>query len=412
MFAESWTAGMAQDTFSHYLGRNTHTSLEKWTPPSDFVLFHFPPLTADHNLSEMIAPYFYDWLGHPNYDNYWKRWSVPEHFSDINVPALHVAAWYDVFQGGSLQNYIGLKAHGGPAARADQRLIVIIGGHSGGGRKIGDVDFGPVADWWDETAVVLDWYDHVLKGMHNRFSQGKPVKIFVMGANIWRDEDDWPIPRARTTRYFLHSNGKANSARGDGSLSIQRAQSETPDRYIYDPDNPTPTIGGQVLGYVPGGPRDQRPVEARQDVLVYSTAPLEQDTEVTGPISLELYASSSAVDTDFTGKLVDVAPDGFAQNLTDGILRARYRDSKEAPIFMTPGQVYKFTIDLWSTSNVFRKGHILRLEVASSNFPRFDRNINTGEDQATARKSVPATNIIYHDAAHPSALLLPIVPPE
>jgi putative CocE/NonD family hydrolase len=410
LFTESWTGGMAQDTFGRYLAGNTQTPLEKWVNPSDFVLFNFPPLTADHNLSAKIAPYFFDWVAHPNYDEYWKRWSAPEHFSDINVPALHMAAWYDVFQGGSLANYIGLKAHGGPAARAQQRLIVIIGGHSGGGRKIGDVDFGADADQWDETSVVLDWYDYILKGIHNHFSDDKPVKIFVMGANKWREEDDWPIPGAQTTRYFLHSDGKANSLSGDGSLSDAPVQSGTPDHYTYDPSNPTPTVGGQVLGYVPGGPYDQRQVESRQDVLVYSTPPMAKDTEVTGPISLELYASSSAVDTDFTGKLVDVAPDGYAQNLTDGILRARYRDSQEKPALMTPGQVYKFTIDLWSTSNVFRKGHILRLEVSSSNFPRFDRNMNTGEDQAIARKPVPATNTIYHDTAHPSALILPIIP--
>ena len=410
LFTESWTGGMAQDTFSHYLAGNTKTAQEKWVPPNDFVLFNFPPLTADHNLSAKIAPYFFDWLAHPNYDEYWKRWSVPEHFADINVPALHMAAWYDVFQGGSLENYIGLKAHGGPVARAQQRLIVIIGGHSGGGRKIGDVDFGADADQWDETSVVLDWYDYILKGIHNHFSDEKPVKIFVMGANKWREEDDWPIPRAQVTRLFLHSKGKANSLSGDGSLSDSRAQSETPDQYTYDPANPTPTVGGQVLGYVPGGPYDQREVESRKDVLVYSTPPMTKDTEVTGPISLELFASSSAIDTDFTGKLVDVAPDGYAQNLTDGILRARYRISQEKPSVMTPGQAYKFTIDLWSTSNVFRKGHILRLEVSSSNFPRFDRNMNTGEDQAPARKSVPALNTIYHDVAHPSVLILPIIP--
>jgi putative CocE/NonD family hydrolase len=410
LFTESWTGGMAQDTFSHYLAGNTQTTQEKWVPPNDFVLFNFPPLTADHNLSVKIAPYFFDWLAHPNYDEYWKRWSVPEHFADINVPALHMAAWYDIFQGGSLENYIGLKAHGGPVARAQQRLIVIIGGHSGGGRKIGDVDFGAEADQWDETSVVLDWYDYILKGIRNHFSDEKPVKIFVMGVNEWREEDDWPIPGAQVTRLSLHSKGKANSLSGDGSLSDSRAQSETPDQYTYDPSNPTPTVGGQVLGYVPGGPYDQRQVESRKDVLVYSTPPMTKDTEVTGPISLELYASSSAIDTDFTGKLVDVAPDGYAKNLTDGILRARYRVSQEKPSVMTPGQVYKFTVDLWSTSNVFRKGHILRLEVSSSNFPRFDRNMNTGEDQAPARKSVPAVNTIYHDMAHPSALILPIIP--
>jgi uncharacterized protein len=410
MFAESWTGGMAQDTFSRYLAGNTKTVLEKWHSPGDFDLFNFPPLTANHALSAKIAPYFFDWLAHPNYDEYWKRWSAPDHFAEINVPALHMAAWYDVFQGGSLENYIGLKTHGGPAARAQERLIVIIGGHSGGGRKIGDVDFGPDADQWDETAVVLDWYDYILKGIHNHFAEDKPVKIFVMGINKWREEDDWPIPGAQATQYFLHSNGKANSLNGDGSLSLETPQSEKPDRYTYDPKNPTPTLGGQVLGYQPGGPYDQRPVEARKDVLVYSTPPMAEDTEVTGPISLVLYTSSSAVDTDFTGKLVDVAPDGYARNLTDGILRARYRISQETPTLMTPGQIYKLTIDLWSTSNVFLKGHSLRLEVSSSNFPRFDRNMNTGKEQASARESVPAINTILHDAAHPSALLLPIIP--
>jgi hypothetical protein len=161
---------------------------------------------------------------------------------------------------------------------------------------------------------------------------------------------------------------------------------------------------------MPPGPRDQRVVENRDDVLVYSTPAFAQDTEVTGPVSLELFAKSSAVDTDFTAKLVDVAPDGFAQNLTEGILRARYRDSQEKPALLNPGQIYKFTIDLWSTSNVFLKGHVLRLEVSSSNFPRFDRNLNTGEAQSSARNFVSATNTIYHDAEHPSALVLPIVP--
>jgi len=281
-----------------------------------------------------------------------------------------------------LRNYVGIKAHGGPAARADQRLIVIIGGHAGGGRKVGDIDFGPTADWWDETNIVLDWYDYLFKGVQNRFAKEKPVKLFVMGANTWREEDDWPLARAHATKYFLHSSGKANSLRGDGTLSTAAPRLESSDRYVYDPASPTPTIGGQLCcdSHLQGGPRDQRPAESRDDVLVYSTPPFAQDTEVTGPVSMELYAASSAVDTDFTAKLVDVSPDGFAKNLTEGIIRARYRDSQETPIFMNPGQAYKFTIDLWSTSNVFLRGHMLRLEVSSSNFPRFDRNMNTGEE--------------------------------
>ena len=187
--------------------------------------------------------------------------------------------------------------------------------------------------------MTLAWYDYLFKGVQNEFA-GKPVKIFVMGANQWRDEDDWPLARAQATKYFLHSSGKANSLRGDGSLSTTAPKCETADTYTYDPANPAPTIGGLLCcdgTHMPPGPRDQRPVEARDDVLIYSTPPLAADLEVTGPVTLELYAKSSAVDTDFTAKLVDVWPNGFAQNLTDGILRARYRESMEKPELLNPG---------------------------------------------------------------------------
>jgi uncharacterized protein len=189
---------------------------------------------------------------------------------------------------------------------------------------------------------------------------------------------------------------------------------ERADEYVYDPGNPAPTVGGPLCcdeDHLPPGPHDQRSVEARDDVLVYSTPAFAQDTEITGPVRVELFAKSSAVDTDFTAKLVDVAPDGYAQNLTEGIVRARYRDSQEKPELLNPGQIYKFTIDLWAISNLFRKGHTLRLEIASSNFPRFDRNLNTGENPAFAVNFVSATNTVYHDAEHPSVLILPVLPP-
>jgi hypothetical protein len=217
-------------------------------------------------------------------------------------------------------------------------------------------------------------------------------------------------------KYFLHSAGKANSMRGNGTLSTTAPGKETADHYIYDPANPSPTIGGPLCCdgfHGPPGPKEQRPVEARDDVLIYSTVPMSEDTEVTGPISLELYAKSSAVDTDFEAKLVDVWPDGFAQNLTDGIIRARYRDSREKPELMNPGQVYTFSIDMWATSNVFKKGHVLRLEVSSSNFPRFDRNLNTGATRYlrstdSGSQFVSATDLVLHDTDHPSVLVLPI----
>jgi putative CocE/NonD family hydrolase len=414
-FNESWGSGLSQDTLNRYIARNTNARVGQWTLPlTNYPLFNFSQVQVGNSLTQTISPYFLDWLAHPNYDDYWKRWSIEDHFADINVPALHIVAWYDIFQGGSLRNYMGIKAHGGPAARAGQQMIVTIGGHAGGPRIVGDVDFGPAAEELDENDITLDWYEYLFHGVQNRFAKPKPVRIFVMGANTWRDEDDWPLARAKSTRYFLHSAGKANSLRGDGALSTAPPRTETSDHYVYDPSNPVPTIGGPLCcdsTHLEPGARDQRQAESRDDVLVYSTPAFTQDTEVTGPITLELYASSSAVDTDFTAKLVDVGPDGFAQNLTEGILRARYRESQETPTLLNPGDAYKLSIDLWSTSNVFRKGHMLRLEVSSSNFPRFDRNMNTGEDQATAQKWLPATNTIYHDAAHPSALVLPIVAP-
>lgn len=413
-FNESWTSGLAQDTLNRLVHKNTNALNGMWKLPlTGYPLFELPQ-ASDPDLTRSLAPYFLDWLAHPNYDAYWKRVSIEEHFADIQVPILTIAAWYDIFLGGSLRNYTGVKLHGGnDAARQGQRLLVTIGGHAGSGRKIGDVDFGVAAEF-EEDDATLDWYDYLFKKSSNQFAT-KPVRIFVMGANQWRDEEDWPLSRARETKYFLHSAGKANSLSGDGTLTSAAPRSESADHYTYDPANPAPTIGGPLCcdsQHLKPGPRDQRTVEAREDVLVYSTAALAQDLEVTGPIRLELFAGSSAVDTDFIGKLVDVWPDGFAQNLTEGIVRGRYRDSQEQPVLMNPNQTYKLTLDLWSTSNVFRKGHRLRLEVSSSNFPRFDRNLNTGEENASARRGVPATNSIYHDAEHPSALVLPIVPTQ
>lgn len=412
-FNQSWTSGLAQDTLDRRVGKNTNALQGMWKLPlTSYPLFNFSDSAAELSSTSELAPYFLDWLAHPSYDDYWKRLSIEEHFADINVPALSVAAWYDIFQGGSLRNYSGIRARGGEGARSGQRLLVVIGGHAGGGQKIGDVDFGPAAAQFDEDDLTLRWYEFLLQGVQNEFAKEKPVKIFVMGRNQWREEDDWPLARAQATKYFLHSAGAANSLRGSGSLSAVAPRSEQPDHYVYDPSNPVPTVGGPLCcdsGHLAPGPRDQRAVENRDDVLVYSTPVFTQDTEVTGPVSLELFAKSSAVDTDFTAKLVDVAPDGFAQNLTEGILRARYRDSQEKATLMNPGQIYKLTIDLWSTSNVFLKGHTLRLEVSSSNFPRFDRNLNTGETPGSARNYVSATNTIYHDADHPSVLVLPVV---
>lgn len=411
-FNESWTSGLAQDTFNRRVQKNTNAleGIQK-LPLTSYPLFNGG--ATDSGETRELASYFLDWLAHPSYDDYWKQLSIEDHHDKVMVPVFSTAAWYDIFLGGSLRNYTGIKAHGGSeAARNGQRLLVMIGGHAGGGRKIGDVDFGPQADF-DGDEVMLRWYDHVLRGIDNGVEREKPVKIFVMGKNVWREEDDWPLARAKATPYYLHSGGSANGLNGEGTLSTSAPHDEPADHFVYNPSDPVPTIGGPLCCdgfHLPAGPRDQRPNEARHDVLVFTTPPFKTDFEVTGPVSLELYARSTAVDTDFAAKLVDVWPNGFAQNLTEGIVRARYRESQEKPQLMQPGEIYKFDVDLWATSNVFLAGHQLRLEISSSNFPRFDRNLNTGEEQSRGTRMVKAANTILHDAKHPSALILSVVP--
>ncbi|HEU5400551.1 MAG TPA: CocE/NonD family hydrolase, partial [Terriglobales bacterium] len=245
-FNESWTSGLSHDTFLHVVQKNTNPLNGIWKPLTKYPLFELPGNDSSQELTRTLAPYFLDWLAHPNYDEYWKRWSIEEHFPDIKVPMLTIAAWYDIFLGGSLRNYEGVKLHGGTEeARNGQRLLVMIGGHAGWGPKIGEVDFGKAANF-DQDELTLQWYDHVLKGANNEFASSKRARIFVMGLNQWRDEDDWPLARAKETKYFLHSAGKANSVRGDGALTTSASRSETPDKFPYDPADPDPTIGGPL----------------------------------------------------------------------------------------------------------------------------------------------------------------------
>jgi uncharacterized protein len=408
-FDESWTTGLAENT----LERRAQSGGDALGWTQKLPLWSYPVREAPSAAG--LAPYFTDWLAHPNYDDFWKRWSIEDHYAQIQVPVFGLGAWYDIFLGGTLKNYAGLRKEAGTeAARRGQRLQVYVGGHAGGSdaRKVGAVDFGDKLPF-DLDEAVLRWYDSLLKGIGNGPDQEKPVRIFVMGKNEWRDENDWPLQRAKATRYYLHSTKPANGLEGGGALTTAAPAEEKPDQYVYDPNDAIPTIGGPLCcSALPTGvgPQDQRPAEARGDVLVFSSPAFTQSTEVTGPIALDLYVSSSAVDTDFTGKLVDVWPNGFAQNLTEGILRLRYRNSQEKPELANPGEIYHISVELWATSNVFLPGHKLRLEVSSSNFPRFDRNLNTGEDQARWTHMVKATNVIYHDKSRPSALVLPILP--
>jgi len=276
--------------------------------------------------------------------------------------------------------------------------------------KFDGLDFGPDS-MVALRGIQMQWFDQFLKGKDTPLLSKPPVRIFVMGANRWQDEPEWP-PRAQLEWFYLESRGHANTLTGDGKLEMHAPGGPAPDRFVFDPNSPAPTMGGAVCcnpKVFPWGPMDQRTVEKRRDVLVYTTAPLKKDMEVIGPVRVVLYASTSAGDTDFTAKLVDVFPDGRAQNLTDGILRVRYRKSLEKAELIRPGEIAKLTIDAGVTGNVFQKGHRIRIEISSSNFPRFDRNPNTGRNIADETELRKASQTIYHDAQHPSRLVLPVI---
>jgi putative CocE/NonD family hydrolase len=290
------------------------------------------------------------------------------------------------------------------------------------GRNIGQLDFGPEAEN-PIDGLMLRWWDYWLKGVPNGVDKEPKVRIFVMGANKWRSADEFPVPGTIYRKYYLHSVGNAKTSSGDGWLSTKkpRVDSDAPeesqrkaseavtDHFIYDPVNPVPSIGGRFQDSIPWGPYDQRPLLGRPDVLVYTTPPLEKDTEVTGPITVTLYASSSATDTDFTAKVDDVYPDGTSMLIEYGIQRARYRESETHPTLIEPGKIYQYTIHVWPTSNLFKAGHRIRLEISSSNFPMYNRNPNTGHAFAQDADLQVAEQTIYHDIHHPSEVTLPIV---
>jgi putative CocE/NonD family hydrolase len=343
------------------------------------------------------------------------RGGITHAYDRLDVPAYHAGGWYDIFLGGTLQNYSALVARGA----APQKLIIGPWSHSAQGELVGDQDYG-----FRSSAALIDgqidlmslqilWFDRWLRDVPNGIEATPPIKLFVMSENVWRHEQEWPLRRAVPTAFYLHSGGSSNTVWGDGRLSTRAPEDEPADRYIYDPHDPMPTLGGALLLHASyrAGPRDQRPIEQRRDMLVYTTLPLETDVEITGPITVMLWAASSAPDTDFVARLVDVHPDGRAINLTDGIIRARARAGSNAPeTLITPGAVYEYQIDLWATSNLFRAGHCIRLDVTSSSFPRWDRNPNTGAPLGEDAALAPATQTILHDAAHPSHVLLPLVP--
>jgi putative CocE/NonD family hydrolase len=371
----------------------------------------YQPLTEFPPLQGPYGTYFLDWLAHPTYDDYWRRWSIDEDYSRLTVPALHMGGWYDVFLSGSVRNFLGLRAEAGDsAARAGQKLLLGPWMH---------IPWAPVSlsSLGCEPTTVDDlqlrWFDQFLMGQETGVLDA-PVSLYVMGAETWRDYPDWPPPASRPERWFLHSGGRANSRFGDGVLSREAPGDESPDRFTYNATVPRMSIGGHscCFGFVaPMGPADQRPAEEFNDVLVYTSEPLQQPIELIGDVSITLYAATSARDTDWAARLCEVFPDGRSINLQEGILRARYRESLSQPSLLEPNRIYCYTIPLGPVGSRIAAGNRLRLTVSSSDFPQWDRNMNTGGDLVREGPSaaVTGTQTVLHDAAHASHVTLPVV---
>ena len=378
---------------------------------------HLPLKTLD-SFAGRPCQFWQDFLDHARYDDYWKALNFHDGLDRIAAPSFLMVGWYDYYAGEALRCYGGLRRRAGGEAAARSRIIIGPWSHLiSQSAQLGEVNFGEPSHL-NISDLALRWFDSLLKGLDTKILDEPPITIFVMGINEWRQEREWPLARTRFTEFFLHSNGSANGRDEDGRLHTEPPADEPTDRYVYDPDNPCPTLGGnhsicwpQAFHVIQPGPFDQRPVESRDDVLVYSTAPLDRDTEVTGPVVLRLFAATDAPDTDWTAKLVDVHPDGRAINLTEGVLRARFRESiYRPPKLLEPGKVYEYAVELQPTSNVFLKGHRIRVDISSSNFPLWDRNPNTGHEQGRDAETRIARQTVFHNGQYPSRIVLPVIP--
>jgi len=380
------------------------------------ALFRILPVGDIPSLMGRNVSWYADWLAHPLYDDYWKNLSVAARYEQIKAPAFNLGGWYDVFVEGTLENFSGMRQRGGSeAARSGQRLLIGPWFHTSSARtELGQIEFGPQAAV-DARAIQLRWFDYWLKGIPNGVDREAPVRLFMMGENRYRDFDSWPPDGIQVQEYYFHSSRGANSLAGDGTLDRSAPKGkERVDSYTYDPANPVPTLGGNNCcreAIVTEGPYDQRPIERRDDVLIYTSKPLDEPLTVVGPLTVKLWASSSAPNTDFTAKLVDVYPDGRAINISSGILRAPLRDGFETWKELTPGQPYELTIELRPTANVFLTRHCIRVEISSSNFPRYDRNLNTpGANIAAKVDYKTAEQQVFHDRHRPSRIFLPVLP--
>jgi len=415
-WAMDW-AGMMSGRTTQVVGDGAYSG---FTPTRAKDLMQTPYLKLNDRRGNLDAPWFEKWIRQNlGTGEYWRgiAYQGKENYSKVAVPSLAITGWFDANFPGSPMNYAGMKQYGASAAARTPRLVIGPWPHGYNRfRKLEKFDYGPesIIDW---NGYVCRWFDHHLKGGANGIDKDLPVHVFVMGSNRWRAAKDWPLPETQWTKFYLHSGGKANSLKGDGTLSTEPPKDEPCDDYTYDPARPTLSPVA-ASGHIDGA-SDTRPSAAGQDVLVYSTPALTEDVEVTGPISARLFAATSARDTDWMIRLVDVHPDGYAAFLCDGVLRARCRDPKNGGAFnaerlseIEPGKVYEYAVHFWrGTGNVFLKGHRIRVEVSSSYFPYYLPNLNTGVDNVGLEtKRVVARQRVLHDAAHPSHVVLPVIP--
>ncbi|MFO1486280.1 MAG: CocE/NonD family hydrolase [Verrucomicrobiaceae bacterium] len=397
--------GMAPDMRKHMGVKDLTTKAEMaklWKEGDRDRLLHFLPwMKLPKNVFEHEEDAVKAWMREP----FREPWQFVEHCSEVSVPNLDICGWFDHCNDGIEMHQAMRRIGKTETARNGQRLIIGPWSHTGsGGRKVGTVDFGKEAAL-DTRKVELRWFDYWLKGKPTGVDKDAPVKIFVMGRNQWRDEQEWPPARAKTHTLHLHSGGKASTPAGDGAL-VMESPAAGSDSYRYDPTNPVPTLWGASMFTTPA---DQAPLAKREDILVYQTEPLKDAMEVTGYPEVVLHATSSAPDTDFFARLIDVAPDGTNRDIASGMVRARYRDGLDKPKLVAPGEVVEYRIKLRPTSNEFQAGHRIRLDITSSDFPNYDRNHNTAADQNANATLETATQTVHHGGLHDSRLILPVI---
>jgi putative CocE/NonD family hydrolase len=382
---------------------------------------HLPLIELDERAIGRKIPCWREWLEHPTYDDYWERCNTIGRQGQIGVPAFQQCGWFDPYAAAGFRSFNGLVEHGATeAARTQQRILVGPWTHEiPDGTRRGDMEFGKES-LLDIREEERRWFDWQLKGLPGAMADEPPIRIFVSGHNRWSFAQQWPLPGTRRVPYYLHSSGRASSDESSGRLDSEPPGSEPPDHFEYDPSDPVPTLGGNLSVEMMtahaedpllAGPVDQRPIERRRDVLVYTSPVLEADLAVIGPVEMTLYAESSARDTDFTARLTDVDQQGRSLVITEGIIRGRYRKSLAATELLEPNVADEFRITLCPVSHVFLAGHRLRLDVSSSNFPRFSRNLNTGEDVATGTRMQTARQTVLHDGEYPSHIVLPVAEP-